>query len=110
MEVSVSEKIEKNVLNIVIKVLGVIVWVPNGYMTRTTLDRGDVWYWARTRDKASHGPIPIPLGYRGHTPATQNMKKSLKFLKLTPRASDDSQIKEEKACSSPRCGGSTKLF
>ncbi|GFU96935.1 hypothetical protein TNCV_483751 [Trichonephila clavipes] len=25
-----------------------------------------VWYWARTRDKASHGPIPIPLGYRGH--------------------------------------------
>ncbi|GFU20352.1 hypothetical protein TNCV_2770201 [Trichonephila clavipes] len=21
---------------------------------------------ARTRDKASHGPIPIPLGYRGH--------------------------------------------
>ncbi|GFS51636.1 hypothetical protein TNCV_550281 [Trichonephila clavipes] len=25
-----------------------------------------LWYWARTRDKASHGPIPIPLGYRGH--------------------------------------------
>ncbi|GFV17641.1 hypothetical protein TNCV_4406761 [Trichonephila clavipes] len=24
------------------------------------------WYWARSRDKASHGPIPIPLGYRGH--------------------------------------------
>ncbi|GFV79860.1 gag-pol polyprotein [Trichonephila clavipes] len=23
------------------------------------------WYWARTRDKANHGPIPIPLGYRG---------------------------------------------
>ncbi|GFV52429.1 mariner Mos1 transposase [Trichonephila clavipes] len=23
-------------------------------------------YRARTRDKASHGPIPIPLGYRGH--------------------------------------------
>ncbi|GFT31720.1 uncharacterized protein TNCV_231281 [Trichonephila clavipes] len=22
--------------------------------------------WARTRDKASHGLIPIPLGYRGH--------------------------------------------
>ncbi|GFT92953.1 hypothetical protein TNCV_740961 [Trichonephila clavipes] len=20
------------------------------------------WYWARTRDKASHDPIPIPLG------------------------------------------------
>ncbi|GFU40544.1 DDE Tnp4 domain-containing protein [Trichonephila clavipes] len=26
----------------------------------------EAWYWARTRDKASHGPIPIPLGYRGH--------------------------------------------
>ncbi|GFX57147.1 DUF1758 domain-containing protein [Trichonephila clavipes] len=24
------------------------------------------WYRIRTRDKASHGPIPIPLGYRGH--------------------------------------------
>ncbi|GFW73952.1 transposable element Tc3 transposase [Trichonephila clavipes] len=31
------------------------------------LNNHDVqWYWARTRDKASHGPIPIPLGYRGH--------------------------------------------
>ncbi|GFX93248.1 hypothetical protein TNCV_4761271 [Trichonephila clavipes] len=26
----------------------------------------DCWYWDRTRDKASHDPIPIPLGYRGH--------------------------------------------
>ncbi|GFT44096.1 hypothetical protein TNCV_2111211 [Trichonephila clavipes] len=26
------------------------------------------WYWVRTRDKASHDPIPIPLGYRGHEP------------------------------------------
>ncbi|GFV82074.1 transposable element Tcb2 transposase [Trichonephila clavipes] len=25
------------------------------------------WYWARTRDKASHVPIPIPLGYRRRT-------------------------------------------
>ncbi|GFS61212.1 hypothetical protein TNCV_3104711 [Trichonephila clavipes] len=24
------------------------------------------WYWARTRDKASHDPMPMPLGYRGH--------------------------------------------
>ncbi|GFW84811.1 uncharacterized protein TNCV_680991 [Trichonephila clavipes] len=24
-----------------------------------------VFNWARTRDKASHDPIPIPLGYRG---------------------------------------------
>ncbi|GFY18602.1 transposable element Tcb2 transposase [Trichonephila clavipes] len=27
---------------------------------------GLLWYWARTRDKASHDPIPIPLGYRDH--------------------------------------------
>ncbi|GFU00079.1 transposable element Tcb2 transposase [Trichonephila clavipes] len=25
-----------------------------------------MWYWVRTRDKASNDPIPIPLGYRGH--------------------------------------------
>ncbi|GFV75548.1 uncharacterized protein TNCV_2239971 [Trichonephila clavipes] len=25
------------------------------------------WNWARTRDKACHDPIPIPLGYRGHS-------------------------------------------
>ncbi|GFY15287.1 retrovirus-related Pol polyprotein from transposon TNT 1-94 [Trichonephila clavipes] len=24
-----------------------------------------MWYWARSCDKASHSPIPIPLGYRG---------------------------------------------
>ncbi|GFX43436.1 hypothetical protein TNCV_4874561 [Trichonephila clavipes] len=24
------------------------------------------WYRVRTRDKASHDPMPIPLGYRGH--------------------------------------------
>ncbi|GFV99580.1 hypothetical protein TNCV_5079421 [Trichonephila clavipes] len=27
-------------------------------------------YWARTRDKASHDPIPIPLGYHGHQPGS----------------------------------------
>ncbi|GFY19720.1 hypothetical protein TNCV_4648921 [Trichonephila clavipes] len=26
------------------------------------------WYWARTRDKASHDPKPIPLGYRSQLP------------------------------------------
>ncbi|GFV61560.1 transposable element Tcb1 transposase [Trichonephila clavipes] len=31
------------------------------------------WYWARTRDKASHGPIPIPLGYRGHHSCVQKI-------------------------------------
>ncbi|GFS63868.1 retrovirus-related Pol polyprotein from transposon TNT 1-94 [Trichonephila clavipes] len=28
---------------------------------------GSNWYWARTRDKANHSPIPIPLGYRGRS-------------------------------------------
>ncbi|GFU44496.1 SCAN domain-containing protein 3 [Trichonephila clavipes] len=28
------------------------------------------WYWARTRDKASHDPMPIPLGYRGQRPCS----------------------------------------
>ncbi|GFW67325.1 uncharacterized protein TNCV_2595581 [Trichonephila clavipes] len=32
------------------------------------------WYWARTRDKASHGPIPIPLGYRGHRKRSSRLK------------------------------------
>ncbi|GFU37908.1 transposable element Tc1 transposase [Trichonephila clavipes] len=31
-----------------------------------------MWYWARTCDKASHSPIPIPLGYRGHTHSFRN--------------------------------------
>ncbi|GFV00605.1 hypothetical protein TNCV_915442 [Trichonephila clavipes] len=38
-------------------------------MVNAVIDTGaqmPVWYWARTRDQASHGPIPIPLGYRGH--------------------------------------------
>ncbi|GFX76075.1 RNA-directed DNA polymerase from mobile element jockey [Trichonephila clavipes] len=30
------------------------------------IDKVDrTWYWDRTRDQASHDPIPIPLGYRG---------------------------------------------
>ncbi|GFU58544.1 putative LOC100569746 [Trichonephila clavipes] len=30
------------------------------------ISRFGPWYWDRTRDQASHDPIPIPLGYRGH--------------------------------------------
>ncbi|GFW54208.1 hypothetical protein TNCV_4372821 [Trichonephila clavipes] len=29
---------------------------------------GLLWYWDRTRDKASHNSIPIPLGYRSRVP------------------------------------------
>ncbi|GFT93568.1 putative transposable element, partial [Trichonephila clavipes] len=36
-----------------------------------------MWYWARTRDKASHGPIPIPLGYRGHSTLWKILRKNL---------------------------------
>ncbi|GFY35254.1 hypothetical protein TNCV_5046281 [Trichonephila clavipes] len=37
-------------------------------------------YWrARTCDKASHSPIPIPLGYRGHK-ATATAKCAMRIL------------------------------
>ncbi|GFU86397.1 uncharacterized protein TNCV_1417491 [Trichonephila clavipes] len=39
--------------------------------SRVVGGRGREWYWARTYDKASHSPIPIPLGYRGHVRATE---------------------------------------
>ncbi|GFT11302.1 hypothetical protein TNCV_1144011 [Trichonephila clavipes] len=32
-----------------------------------------LWYWNRTRDQASHDPIPIPLGYRGHKTHTKGL-------------------------------------
>ncbi|GFV08621.1 hypothetical protein TNCV_3868951 [Trichonephila clavipes] len=35
------------------------------------LHGGSLVVWARARDKASHGPIPIPLGYRGHTVSSE---------------------------------------
>ncbi|GFU58478.1 integrase catalytic domain-containing protein [Trichonephila clavipes] len=41
------------------------------------------WYWARTRDKASHGPIPIPLGYRGHLTLMTPGKLEEGFLRQT---------------------------
>ncbi|GFU60684.1 hypothetical protein TNCV_2754441 [Trichonephila clavipes] len=31
----------------------------------TLSERALLWYWARTHDKASYDPIPIPIGYRG---------------------------------------------
>ncbi|GFX33135.1 hypothetical protein TNCV_5043031 [Trichonephila clavipes] len=36
------------------------------YATIQNRCRQPMWYWDRTRDQASHDPIPIPLGYRGH--------------------------------------------
>ncbi|GFV25802.1 uncharacterized protein TNCV_3867721 [Trichonephila clavipes] len=43
--------------------------------------KGSEWYWARTCDKASHSPIPIPLGYRGR-------KKSRREETVAPTTSD----------------------
>ncbi|GFS76234.1 histone-lysine N-methyltransferase SETMAR [Trichonephila clavipes] len=40
---------------------------------KTVLSHLPKWYWARTRDNASHSPIPIPLGYRGHDPFLKRM-------------------------------------
>ncbi|GFU88993.1 hypothetical protein TNCV_2894411 [Trichonephila clavipes] len=38
---------------------------------------GERWYLARTRDKASHDSIPIPLGYRGHIPSPGMARKGM---------------------------------
>ncbi|GFW20313.1 hypothetical protein TNCV_3457511 [Trichonephila clavipes] len=40
-----------------------------------------VWYWGRTRDKASHDLIPIPLGYRGPNLVDRDVLRQ-RFLKL----------------------------
>ncbi|GFU67201.1 hypothetical protein TNCV_4689331 [Trichonephila clavipes] len=43
------------------------------------------WYWARTRDKASHDPMPIPLGYRGHPTVWKTLPpKHVKGKKISP--------------------------
>ncbi|GFV47927.1 transposable element Tcb2 transposase [Trichonephila clavipes] len=41
----------------------ILIWRERG---RASLPytAGLPWYWARARDKASHDPMPIPLGYR----------------------------------------------
>ncbi|GFV37447.1 hypothetical protein TNCV_4348011 [Trichonephila clavipes] len=40
----------------------------------------------RTRDKTSHGPIPIPLGYRGHNfPSQRLVESSLAHWPGNPR-------------------------
>ncbi|GFW53864.1 hypothetical protein TNCV_2446561 [Trichonephila clavipes] len=41
-----------------------------------------VWYWARTRDKASHDPIPIPLGYQDRNVIRKDLKGCLNLYKV----------------------------
>ncbi|GFV99197.1 hypothetical protein TNCV_1511701 [Trichonephila clavipes] len=41
---------------------------------------GTGWYWARTRDKASHDPIPIPLCYRSHFGWCECGKRTFAYL------------------------------
>ncbi|GFW35239.1 retrovirus-related Pol polyprotein from transposon 412 [Trichonephila clavipes] len=50
-----------------------------------------MWYWAQTRDKESHGPIPIPLGYRGHVNAVETRSQK----KLTEESKQDLNTSEE---------------
>ncbi|GFY34196.1 hypothetical protein TNCV_2504991 [Trichonephila clavipes] len=59
-----------------------------GWYSRPPPRSGDMWYWARTRDKASHGPIPIPLGYRGHS-----VKRQEQLLSWPPHSKFPHQAK-----------------
>ncbi|GFV97157.1 hypothetical protein TNCV_3527421 [Trichonephila clavipes] len=51
-----------------------------------------VGYWARTRDKASHDPIPIPLGYHGsQSLRTRSTAYIFHTLRLIPVAVNSKQ-------------------
>ncbi|GFU64098.1 retrovirus-related Pol polyprotein from transposon 17.6 [Trichonephila clavipes] len=56
----IHEEVQKCLMKVSSNPLKVLV------ITRCARKKKKTWYWARTRDKASHSPIPIPLGYRGH--------------------------------------------
>ncbi|GFV03367.1 DDE_3 domain-containing protein [Trichonephila clavipes] len=49
-------------------------------------------YWARTRDNASHDPIPIPLGYCGHHEWFEKHQVELTVLSCTANLPDLSPI------------------
>ncbi|GFX80356.1 uncharacterized protein TNCV_3931091 [Trichonephila clavipes] len=56
------------------------------------------WYWARTRDKASHSPIPIPLGYHGHKGNAGWEDLRLKRKVDSNGSGDRKNIKKSKIC------------
>ncbi|GFW95594.1 hypothetical protein TNCV_1904291 [Trichonephila clavipes] len=61
------------------------VWRPKVGPPRIQPNRNFV-FRIRTRDKASHGPIPIPLGYRGHNfPSQRLVETSLAHWPGNPR-------------------------
>ncbi|GFY36703.1 uncharacterized protein TNCV_2566651 [Trichonephila clavipes] len=41
-----------------------------------------MWYWDRTRDQASHDPIPIPLGYRGPVSNARELDEQVLKVKI----------------------------
>ncbi|GFS79948.1 hypothetical protein TNCV_750901 [Trichonephila clavipes] len=45
------------------------------------------WYWARTCDKASHDPIPIPPGYHGHIWMVEGLTYGLQQIATDLRSS-----------------------
>ncbi|GFW29301.1 hypothetical protein TNCV_742431 [Trichonephila clavipes] len=56
------------------------------------------WYWARTRDKASHDPMPIPLGYRGHLTIIEDVfgdAQDMMGRRLHPENVDDLALQLE---------------
>ncbi|GFW04106.1 uncharacterized protein TNCV_2052221 [Trichonephila clavipes] len=57
------------------------------FVIKNLLKKWADWYWARTRDKANHGPIPIPLGYRGRWADVRAM-----VLEWHPNQADVSKV------------------
>ncbi|GFX26010.1 probable RNA-directed DNA polymerase from transposon X-element [Trichonephila clavipes] len=57
------------------------------------------WYRVRTRDKASHGPIPIPLGYRG--PEELGIAQRV-ISRLWQRFQDDGNMNRRYSTGHPR--------
>ncbi|GFU65460.1 hypothetical protein TNCV_633831 [Trichonephila clavipes] len=51
-----------------------------------------LWHWARTRDKASHGLIPVPLGYRGQPNALERQDSNSDSDVIPARISSQSSL------------------
>ncbi|GFY22065.1 hypothetical protein TNCV_3297091 [Trichonephila clavipes] len=57
------------------------------------------WYRVQTRDKASHGPTPIPLGYRGHIVASARISsQSSRHCRRSPLPHASALIQRDFGC------------
>ncbi|GFW37320.1 hypothetical protein TNCV_4498111 [Trichonephila clavipes] len=71
LDLSAQRDVEIRRLRVVKKsfhfICGRLIWTEKDRRLSSGLEKKNLlkeWYWARTRDKASHDPIPTPLGYR----------------------------------------------